>query len=161
MKSNQLIALAAIIGTCGFATAQEAPPARPKREIPPQILKKYDKDGDGKLSADEHKAMQEDRKAVEAKRRAENLKNYDKDGDGKLSEDERKTMHDERDAKRKALIAKYDANKDGKLNADEAKTARDAGEEIPPAGRGPGGRRDKGEGPEGGPPPPPAPPAGE
>ena len=74
-------------------------------------------------------------------------------------------MRDEHEAKRKALLEKYDADKDGKLSAEETKTARDAGEEIPMGGRGPGGpggRRGpgggKGKGPEG---QPPAPPAGE
>ena len=56
---------------------------RPSRE---EIMKKFDKDGDGKLS-DEEKA--EARKAMEA-RRKEMIEKFDKDGDGKLNEEERK-----------------------------------------------------------------------
>ena len=56
---------------------------RPSRE---EIIKKFDKDGDGKLS-DEEKA--EARKAMEA-RRKEMIGKFDKDGDGKLNEEERK-----------------------------------------------------------------------
>ena len=143
MKATSLIALGALIGTCSFAAAQEEKPKRPdrpQREIPAEVLKKFDTDGDGKLSPDEAKAMRE-------ARQAEMLKKYDKDGDGKLSDEERKAMQADMEAKRKALLEKYDANKNGKLDPDEMKAARDAGEEIPWGGRGPGGKRggDKGE----------------
>jgi len=150
MKATTLITLGALIGTCGFAVAQEAKPKRPdrpQREIPADVLKKFDKDGDGKLSPDEAKTMRETRQA-------ENLKKYDKDGDGKLSDEERKIRQADMEAKRKALLDKYDANKNGKLDPEEMKAARDAGEEIPWAGRGPGGQRGNG-GPDA---PPPAPP---
>lgn len=56
---------------------------RPSRE---EVMKKFDKDGDGKLSEDERA---EARKAMEA-RRAEMIEKFDKDGDGKLNEEERK-----------------------------------------------------------------------
>ena len=53
------------------------------RQIPKEILEKFDKNGDGKLDEDE-------RKAAMAARKAEFIKKYDKDGDGELSEEERK-----------------------------------------------------------------------
>lgn len=145
MKATKLITLGVLIGTCSFAAAQEGTPApdaakppggRQQREIPAEILKKFDKDGDGKISADEAKAMRE-------ARQAEMLKKYDKDGDGKLSDEERKAMQADMEAKHKALLEKYDANKNGKLDPEEMKAARDAGEEIPMGGRGggPGGKR--------------------
>ena len=65
------------------------------------MLKKFDKDGDGKLSEEERSAaraeMQKRREADGQKgsrgeRRAEMLKKFDKDGDGKLSEEERSAM---------------------------------------------------------------------
>ncbi|MEO7100549.1 MAG: EF-hand domain-containing protein [Luteolibacter sp.] len=168
MKPTKLITLAALLGTCAFASAQDEAkrPERPKRELPAEILKKFDKDGDGKLSEEEFKAMQDERKAENEKRRAEMLKKYDKDGDGKLSDEERATMKAEMEAKRAALLEKYDANKNGKLDPEEIKAARDAGEDIP-MGRGPGGPGGRRGGPPdgkgpGGPPPdggaPPAPP---
>ena len=49
-------------------------------------MKKFDKDGDGKLNEEERA---EARKTMEA-RRQEALKKFDKDGDGKLNEEERK-----------------------------------------------------------------------
>lgn len=66
------------------------------------ILKKFDKDGDGKLSKEERKAMQEEwlKDHPEAAKRMEEMKarqeahaaamikKFDKDGDGKLSPEE-------------------------------------------------------------------------
>jgi hypothetical protein len=65
-----------------------------------EMIKKFDKDGDGKLSDDERA---EARKAMEgdfAKRREEMTKKYDKDGDGKLSDEEREAMRKEFGAQR-------------------------------------------------------------
>jgi Ca2+-binding EF-hand superfamily protein len=153
MKATTLITLGALIGTCTFAAAQEQPqpqrPERGQRQVSPEMLKKFDKDSDGKLSDDERKAMRE-------ANQAEMLKKYDKDGDGKLNDEEKKVRDDEMAAKMKALTEKYDANKDGKLDREEFRAAREAGEEIPMGGgRGPGGqggRRGPGA-PEGGAPP--------
>ena len=55
------------------------------RPVPQEMLKKFDKDGDGKLNEDE-------RKAAGQARKAEMLKRFDKDGDGKLSEEEREAL---------------------------------------------------------------------
>ncbi len=59
----------------------------------PEVLKKYDKDGDGKLSDEERRAY------MEALNK-ENLEKYDADKDGKLSTEERaKMMEDFRAAR--------------------------------------------------------------
>ena len=52
MKATTLITMGALIGTCTFATAQDKPkrPDGPKREIPAEMLEKFDTDKDGKLS---------------------------------------------------------------------------------------------------------------
>ena len=141
MKSTPSLALAVILGTCGFAAAQEKP-KRSDRPIAQEMLKKFDKDGDGKLSDEERKAMREDMRAVHEKREAEMLKKFDTDGDGKLSDEEKKARRETMAAKRKELLEKYDADKDGKLSPEEIKTARDAGEELPMGG-GPDGPRGK------------------
>jgi Na+-translocating ferredoxin:NAD+ oxidoreductase RnfG subunit len=39
-------------------------PKKPKKEIPAEVLKKYDTDGDGKLSKEEKKQWKADQKAV-------------------------------------------------------------------------------------------------
>ena len=55
MKTRILYtALAAFAVSSISASAQEG--ERPKRELPPEILAKFDTDGDGKLSEDERKA---------------------------------------------------------------------------------------------------------
>lgn len=151
MKTIRFITLAALVGSCTIATAQERPerpqrPERAERPIPAAALKEYDKDGDGKLSEDERKAMRADMQAKAAERRAEALKKYDTDGDGKLSEDERKAMRDDMLAGREAMLEKYDANKNGKLDPEEVKAAREAGEKLPWIGPGRDGGRVRGEG---------------
>jgi Ca2+-binding EF-hand superfamily protein len=131
MKATKLITLGLLLGTCGLAVAEDkAPhPERPKREIPPEVIKKFDKDGDGKLSDEEHKAAREERKAMGDKRHEEMIKKFDKDGDGKLSDEERKAAREERQAQeeqRKAeMIKKYDKDGDGKLSDEETKAARE------------------------------------
>ncbi len=147
MKSPQLLKLGILVGTCTFAVAQDEPkrperPERPAREIPAEVLEKFDKDGDGKISREEHKAMGEERQK-------EMLSKFDKDGDGKLSDEERTAMREEMQARHKQLLEKYDADKNGKLSPEEIKTARDAGEKMPPRG-GPGGKEGREGKPRGG-----------
>lgn len=87
--------------------------AQPTRKAARQeLIKKYDKDGDGKLSKAEKKALQKDR-------RAEMVKRFDTDGDGKLSNSERETMREtlkkNKDNKgKKARKAKKAQKKTGK-----------------------------------------------
>jgi beta-lactamase regulating signal transducer with metallopeptidase domain/Ca2+-binding EF-hand superfamily protein len=88
-------------------------------------IKKYDKDGDGKLSSEEMKAMWADQ--AEQWR----IKRYDKDGDGKLNDEERAAMEKDEAARREAgekarqeYVKKYDKDGDGKLNEEETAVAR-------------------------------------
>ena len=53
-----------------------------------RLMKKFDKDGDGKLNAEERRAMFEDAR----QRRANLIKKYDKDGDGVLNDAEREEL---------------------------------------------------------------------
>ncbi len=137
MKTANLLTLVALIGTCSFASAADKP-KRPDgpgtgHEVPPEVLKKFDTNGDGKLDETERKAMY-----VAIK--AEMLKKFDTNGDGKLDEAERQAMQTEIEARHKALLDKYDANKNGKLDPEEIQAARAAGEKIPPMfGHGPWG----------------------
>lgn len=90
----------------------------------------YDTNSDGKLSEDEQKAMEQERKAMAKFREKVMLKKYDKDGDGKLSDDEKATAEKakaEAMEKHKAKkLAKWDADKDGKLSDDEKKAMHQA-----------------------------------
>ncbi|MAN36419.1 MAG: hypothetical protein CMI21_02155 [Opitutae bacterium] len=86
-----LTILAAVTLACGLNAMPDReggkkggpPEGRPSRE---EVMKKFDKDGDGKLSESERAEL---RKTMEA-RRKEFMAKFDKDGDGKLNEEERK-----------------------------------------------------------------------
>jgi uncharacterized membrane protein len=110
--------LCILLGTCLIAGAQGNPdkPGKPHRKgpPPPEMLKKFDKDGDGKLSDEERKAMRE----AMQERNKEKFKKFDKDGDGKLSDEERKAM---REAHKAEWIKKFDKDGDGKLSEEERK----------------------------------------
>jgi Ca2+-binding EF-hand superfamily protein len=135
MKTNHWMILGLLISASSFVCAQDPSKHRQERKIPAEILEKFDKDGDGKISREERKAMDEERKK-------EMLAKFDKDSDGKLSDEERAEMRAEMESRHKELLEKYDADKDGKLGPEEIKTAREAGEKIPP-GRGPWRKGDK------------------
>ena len=77
-------------------TKPKPPPALP------DSVKKYDKNGDGKIDKEEQAAMQKDRQA-------EFLKKYDKNGDGKIDEAERQAIQEERKKERAEIIKKRQA----------------------------------------------------
>lgn len=90
MKSKTILtAFALLAATTITGFAQEDGGARRERrgggQLPPEVLKEFDKDGDGKLNDEERKAMQE---AGHKKL----LEKFDTDKDGKLSDEERKAI---------------------------------------------------------------------
>jgi len=133
MKARKLLVVGMLLGTCVFASAQDKSmkEEKSKKELSAKTIKKYDKNGDGKLSEEEAKAMAEEKKEIAEKRHEEKLKNYDTDGNGKLSDEEKIAMHKTEDAKKQQILEKYDANKNGNLEGNELKAASDAGEKIP------------------------------
>lgn len=157
-----LTILATVMLTCGLSAKPERPEreggkkggppeGRPSRE---EVMKKFDKDGDGKLSDDEkaelRKAMA-NRGGPSGGRRPtpELMKKFDKDGDGKLSEDEKAELRKAMEARRKEFIAKFDKDGDGKLNEEERKAAMaeraKSGQGGPGKGEKPGGKKGKGK----------------
>ena len=90
MKHTLTAALAAIVGLACASANPEKEKGRGHRGHPgiKQLIEKFDKDGDGKLNAEERKAAGEARKA-------EFLKKFDKDGDGKISPEEKKAIAEE------------------------------------------------------------------
>ncbi|MBT4664917.1 MAG: hypothetical protein HOB63_00190 [Opitutae bacterium] len=131
MKKILIISLTLAFGLGGLwaedkPAKKERKPA-PQRGAPPNreaILKKFDKDGDGKLNEEERA---EARKSFGGGRPprppAELIKKFDKDGDGKLNEEERAALREEGQKRRKEIIAKFDKDGDGKLNEEERKAA--------------------------------------
>lgn len=79
------------------AQAQE----KEKAEVPPSVLKRYDKNKNGALEEAEIAKWESDKAAAREKRKAE----------------------------REAMLAKYDLNKDGKLSAEERAEAKIAMQE--------------------------------
>ena len=90
MKHTLTAALAAIVGLACASANPEKGDGKKHRGHPgiKQLIEKFDKDGDGKLNAEERKAAGEARKA-------EFLKKFDKDGDGKISPEEKKAIAEE------------------------------------------------------------------
>ncbi|RYD41677.1 MAG: hypothetical protein EOP85_12320 [Verrucomicrobiaceae bacterium] len=80
------------------------------------MLKKYDKDGDGKLSDDEKAAAEKAKAEAMEKHKERKLAKWDSDKDGKLSDDEKKAMRQAKSESRKTILGKYDTNKDGMLD---------------------------------------------
>ena len=90
MKLKLFTAIAVLAGLAVASGTPEEGKGKKHRDHPAikQLIEKFDKDGDGKLSAEERKAAGEARKA-------EFLKKFDKDGDGKISADEKKAIAEE------------------------------------------------------------------
>jgi len=99
-----------LIGMAAVAAAFMAAPAwaqdgdDPLAKVRAEMVKKYDKDGDGELSWDERREMGREgmiewRNAVQ--------KAFDKDGDGELSESERESLNDSMRARREQQIEEY------------------------------------------------------
>ena len=113
-----VVALTMLVGAVADAVPGQgkAKGARPQGkgngQMQAEILKRFDKDGDGKLNDTERAAAKkahEERGGQpgggDGKMREEILKRFDKDGDGKLNEEERaaaKKAHEERGNKKKA-----------------------------------------------------------
>lgn len=95
MKKILILTLGlALTGIC--VQAEDEAPASDKTKKAQaryaEMLKKYDKNGDGKLDEAEKAVMQEENKK---RRDAEVLKKYDKNGDGKLDDAEREAMRED------------------------------------------------------------------
>ena len=99
-------AIVSLAATTFAAPPENNDPAARKAEM----LKKFDKDGDGKLSDTEKTTLRaemqnrrgggRDRKQWTPEQRDEMLKKFDKDGDGKLSQEERDTAREAMKASR-------------------------------------------------------------
>ena len=113
--------LGALIGTCMIISAQDSTstpqrPNRPHGRPSAEMVKQFDKDGDGKLSDEERKAMHEAGKAKREERQKAMIAKFDKDGDGKLNDEERAAAKAAHEAE---MIKKFDKDGDGKLSDEE------------------------------------------
>ena len=131
MKNKSLIIIAASFGLLGAANAQEE--KKGPHKLPPEVIAKFDKDGDGKLNDEEHAAAKAGRKEMMEARKKEMLEKFDKDGDGQLNDAEKEAM---KEARKKMMLEKFDKDGDGELNDDEKAEMRKAMKDRP------GGPRD-------------------
>lgn len=125
--TQKLISMLAAL-SLAFVVTSQAEESSASKAPSKEALKKYDKDGDGKLSEEEQAARRADIVAKAAETRKANVDKYDADGDGKLSRDEREAKKAaeaaEREAKkaeREAKKAERDAEKAAKKAAKESK----------------------------------------
>ena len=138
MKTTKMMILGALIGTCTFAAAQEEKPARPEgggrgmRQPSPEMLKEFDKDGDGKLS-DQEKLMAQ---AAWQRLRGRSSgpvygpgygfpqANANAGGIAAANAAAAGNGGGEGKAKVSALVKRFDKDGDGKLNDEEKATAQ-------------------------------------
>ncbi len=111
-------------------------PGRGATEVPPSVLKRYDKNKDGALDDSERAKWEADKVARREKERSERaalLEKYDTDKDGKLSEEEKaeaklgwqKERSEKETEKMKERVAKA---KEERERAEKEKAARESSE---------------------------------
>jgi Ca2+-binding EF-hand superfamily protein len=89
MKKLLLIALSLSVTGLIAVAADGEKKERPAGNARAEMLKKYDKNNNGKIDEDEREAFRKDREA-------EAIKKFDKNGDGKLDDSERAAARAER-----------------------------------------------------------------
>ncbi|MDD4869996.1 MAG: EF-hand domain-containing protein [Kiritimatiellae bacterium] len=116
-----VMAVCLVLGSARCLFAQDGKGGHGKGKISEEILKKFDKDGDGKLNDEEKAAAKAAMEAKKAEREKKMLAEFDKDGDGKLSDEEKAARDKKMEENKKKMLEKFDTDKDGKLS-DEEKT---------------------------------------
>jgi Ca2+-binding EF-hand superfamily protein len=111
--------------------AEQPFPARVPNQA--DVLKAFDKNGDGTLDEQERKAMFESRKAAAENFRKAREKKFDVNGDGTLDEQERKAMIAEMQKRRantaprmQELFKRFDKDGNGTLSDEERKAMAEA-----------------------------------
>lgn len=118
-KLTILLATSALLLGAGLAAAgPHGPGPGPMGGPPPELLKEFDKNNDGKLDDAEREAAHTAMKARHEARHKQMLAKYDANRDGKLDDAEREKMHDELTTEH---FRKADKNGDGVLTLDEFK----------------------------------------
>lgn len=132
MKKHPIKTTHITLGLCiafAITTYAENDCKKHKQHFPTKrILKKFDKDGDGKLNAEEKAAFKEERKKRKAKVKAKITQRFDTDGDGELNQEEQKNAHEtmkkERKEIRAAVFKQFDTNGNGQIDKEERKGIR-------------------------------------
>jgi Ca2+-binding EF-hand superfamily protein len=123
MKTKSLIIVAASLGLLGAAHAQEPKKDRPQQKLPPEIIEKFDKDGDGKLNEEERAAARAVREEMMKNRKKEMLEKFDTNKDGSLDDTEKAAA---KEAHKQMALEKFDKDGDGELSDAEKAEMRKA-----------------------------------
>ncbi|MBK7404592.1 MAG: EF-hand domain-containing protein [Phycisphaerales bacterium] len=95
-----------------------------------EAVKRFDKDGDGKLDDEERAAMRAEFEKRGGEVRQLMVRRFDADGDGQLNEQEmdvaRKEIREVRQQIRDRIVPEYDLDGDGELSDSEREAARPA-----------------------------------
>jgi len=133
MNAKMLLGLGMLTLLAGTSAGAEGGKARPgngKRPHKGEMLKRFDKDGDGKLSEAERQAAREGLKQHKGEFRDKLKAKFDKDGDGKLSEEEKmaakEALKEHGGERREKLLERFDKDGDGKLSDEEKAAAKKA-----------------------------------
>ena len=131
MTRIRIASITACLSALILTATTHAAPSEPRDPAArrAEMMKKFDKDGDGKLNEEERAALREEGQ----KRRKEIIVKFDKDGDGKLNEEERK-----------AAGAEMRKNRGGRSGGDAGKPGKRPGKRPAPGegdGRPKGGKR--------------------
>ncbi|MCX6939057.1 MAG: hypothetical protein NTU80_14420 [Verrucomicrobia bacterium] len=121
---RNILSAACLFAAVSAVRAEE----KPKSDVPPGLLKKFDKNNDGVLDADEKAAFEKERAVRQEKekaRRSEMLAKFDTNKDGKLSDGERATAKIEMEKTRSEMEGER------KKAKEEKKDARERGEKKP------------------------------
>jgi len=84
-----------------------------RRGPPPEVMERFDIDGDGRLNETEHRAARADLES----RRARAMERFDADGDGRLNDAERRAARDAFGQERR--LHRLDSNRDGSFSETE------------------------------------------
>lgn len=115
-KLTILLATSALLFGAGLAAAGPHGPGQ--MGPPPEVLKEFDKNNDGKLDDTEREAAHTAMKARHEAQHKQMLAKYDANRDGKLDDAEREKLHDEMATEH---FRKADKNGDGVLSLEEFK----------------------------------------
>ncbi len=127
MKTLLISSLIVVSSVLAHAQAEPEQKKGRRGSPSPEIIAKFDKDGDGKLNREEKKAARE-------ARRAEMVAKFDKDGDGELNTEEKAALRADRKARREA---RFDKDGDGKLSKEERRAMRRKLGKLRGKGKGP------------------------
>lgn len=117
MKIKLLTAMPLFLSATLFGIPdQEENNKRTSFQIRDEIIKRFDSDGDGKLSLAERSTM---RKKMQG-RKKELIQKFDADGDGKLNDEERATIRKEFQKRKAEAFRSFDA--DGEKIRDQVET---------------------------------------